>query len=122
MTVSGVLVEYWHSLVGSKINSGGELTIYDFEAEDYEELWSVLMEDIVVPSLKGRDYYDFLGDWAVRYLKARGRRKQFDELLLTYDPLTQTRPDELNTRQQLAIIKFFMKRRRYSGYKYAAEN
>lgn len=108
------MVEEYEALLGSRINNGGELMIPGFKEDDeYEELWSYLMESIVIPSLRGREYFHWLGTWATRYGIKRGADNFYSG---NYDPLRHNRPDELNTKQQLAIIKFFISKRRYSGY------
>lgn len=110
-----MLDEIYESLKGSRINDAGELTISDFTADDYEELWSLILESIVAPSLRGKDFYHWLGAWAVRYRNQRRHTNVYYETAL-YDPLTQNQPDELNTRQQLAVMKFFIGRRRFSVF------
>jgi hypothetical protein len=107
------LSEFYASLKGSRINIAGELVIDDFEPGDYEMLWNLIMETIVIPYLRDRDYYHWLGVWAVRYGKKRMGARFYPE---TYDPLTRERPENLNVQQQLAIIKHFITKRKYSYY------
>jgi hypothetical protein len=107
----------WDGLRGARLLNG-KLEISGYYDEDYESLWEHIMETVVIPVLtrRGYDYYHWLGIWAVRYGKYRNRNRYFDG----YDPLTANRPDELTTRQQLAIMKFYIMRRYHSGF--PAEN
>lgn len=106
------IAELYDSLLGSRLVDG-QLVIPGYTEPDYEELWEYLMTELVIPLLRGRDYYYWLAAQAARYRKNR-RLGEWERAY--YDPLTQNRPEELTTRQQLAVIKFYLKRRRYSHY------
>lgn len=101
----------YESLKGTKIKHS-RLTIRDFEPADYEELWNYLLEEVIGPILDGEDYYAWLQKKALAYLRFRCANRYYGEEV--YDPLTACRPEDLDTRQQLAIIKFYLYRTSYS--------
>jgi hypothetical protein len=103
----------YEGLLGARLKNG-QLFIRGYADEDYEDLWTLIMEEVIAPALRrrGDDYFHFLGVWAVRYGKHRANARYFDG----YDPLTANRPEELTTRQQLAILRHYIYRRYHSGY------
>lgn len=109
-----VMEEIHTGLIGSRIQNS-LLVIRDYEPEDYEMLWKLCMEGVIIPMLnrRGLDYYFWLGDWAHRYHRKRNNSRYY---AATSDPLIQNRPEELCVQQQLAIIKFYIMRRVNSGY------
>jgi hypothetical protein len=111
----GVFDEIHDSLKGSKVNPDGALTIPGFRSQDYEELYDYLMEEVILPRMDGRDYFRWLHTKALAFYHYRLKRRFYepDEP----DPLSTTNPEDLSTRQQLSIIKFYVYRKRYSKYK-----
>lgn len=106
--------ELYEQLKGSRMR-GGLFWMDGFTDADYEALFEYLVEQFVADDLDGGDFFIWLRDKSFRYFHHRSQNKFFADA--EYDPLLSVRPEDMNTRQMLAVIKFAIYRKRYYHYK-----
>lgn len=101
----------YDQLKGTRVRNN-QLTIPDFTYEDYENLLELLL-DLLQDKFNG-DYYAWINRQAWSYKRFRTANRIHDEF---YDPLTLKQPWDLSTREQLAILKYYLYRYTYSHYR-----
>lgn len=102
--------ELYTGLIGGRVKNH-ELAMPGFTEVDYEDLLLLIVES--VEEHIGPDYYEFLARRARQYHRERAKKRTYEDF---YDPLVERSPEELTVRQQLAILKHFIGRLKFSRY------
>lgn len=102
--------ELYESLKGTRVVNG-ELTIPDFTAENYEELYYLLLEELAGHIGDNYEYwYLKVANWYHSYKKRRQHSADF------YDPHISKEVWSQSIREQLAVLKYYLQKRAYSRY------
>lgn len=103
--------EIYKSLKGNSRVIRGELTIPDYQDEDYENLYYFLLEALAQHI--GQNYEWWYVKWARSYHRQKALSRHTVDF---YDPQYEKPVEAQTIREQLATIKFFTTRRTYSRY------
>lgn len=107
-----IIEELYQELKGTRIING-ELFVEDFEEEDYEEIYFYILGELQ-PLFKG-NYVNWYEKKALSYYRYKQRTNRKD---LVYIPQKDKPIEEQSTREQLALLKFFISRRRNGSFNY----
>lgn len=106
------LEKLYDSLCGNNIKSKyGELSIPDFENEDYEELYFAILEELT--PIIGGNYWGWYERMIHSYYRHRAANAKFYEFSR---PHLQIPLDNHTIRMQLVILKYAIGRRYWSAY------
>jgi hypothetical protein len=108
-------IEYlYESLKGKSRVINGELTIPGYTDEDYEGLYFALLEALA--PLTNNFGGDFRYWYAVKCRQYHTFKVSNRRTYHFYDPHVEIDPDYHTIRQRLAVLKFYIGRRRWSRY------
>lgn len=107
-------IDYLHQSLKASHVVGGELRIQGFESEDYQELFNVLLEQLAPLTTNFHGNFDF---WYAAQCKKCHRHKVASRRTYDfYDPMIEIEPEYHTIGQRLALLKWYISRRKWSGY------
>lgn len=109
----------YESLRGNSRVINGELTIPEYQDEDYQGLYETLIETLAPYA----NWYngDFSYWYAVKCKQYHGFKVSNRRTYNFYDPIVEIDPAYHTIRQRLAVLKFFIGRRRWSRFGHKEE-